>query len=1019
MLARFELNHSPNKPSEVLELAEAVAHDDRIVILGDPGSGKTTLLRYLALKHAQALWQGQQEASKDLGQARFPIFVRVAEYAENGIWERQSLSNFLTEYHCLRECPSHELTDLLQSELNKGNCLILLDGLDEIVSSDERRGVVQRLEDFVRRYGNKANRFVITSRIVGYRSAPLGPPFSHYTVREMNKAQIRTFLECWCQAVEDAQTPELSFQERRNIAKREIAGIMRAVRTSSGVRRLAANPLLLRIIALIHRTGAQLPQKRIELYKLAADTLARTWRTAQGVRELALVADEYLTPMLSKLAYWLHIHKPTGIATEREAYDVLGEEWARLNDFYWDEDDPDPKIIEEVRTFLATVREHTGLFVERAPKRYGFMHLTFEDYYAARYLVTRSRTRAKLIRKHLHDPRWEEPILLALGFVGLESPEETGGLVETAILAEGEEADELGFTPSPYENLLGRDYLFALRCLGDNIPMHFKVQKRLTERLVDELEHWAGPAQFWKYRRALREKLRFLEGSKLTSVLLSYLSADLKNPPDHFYRHELAVTTFTGWSQVPYEVVSILLQALHNTNPKVRSRAAESLGRLKQVSPGMILALIQATHDEDSDVRLNAVTSLGPLEGVGGLGRRLGGLTELAPEIMAALLQALHDSNSSVRKIAAYNLAEPDQASPEMIAALVQVLNDESYQVRRWAAYSLPRLGKPSPEVETALLHLLHDNECLVRYEAATALGLLGYISTDVVSALLEVLNDKEDERLGVVSISKNMLVNIDLTSSEAVAILLDELNSSDVYQRQKAAQSLGSLGSLGKADAIVYTALITALYDSTPDVRQVAAQSLGRLCNTTPEMITALLQALYDDNLSVRLAVVVSLGRLGKATPEVVRALMEELHAHDLQERALAALSLGRLGQISEQICETLQEALHQIEGSKERSRSAYLLGKIGQSDEQTILQLLQGLIIPEFEIRAACSQALVQLGRRFPNTQTMIAKHFIQAIKEQMFEGKDKTKRSGHDHAYEGLWLLIIGGKIPEQEY
>ncbi len=334
------------------------------------------------------------------------------------------------------------MADLLQTELEKGNCLVLLDGLDEIVSADERLGVVKQIEDFVRHHIGKANRFVITSRKAGYRSAPLAEPFTHYAVQEMDETQMRRFLERWCQAVEDAQTPELSVQERRNVAKREIESILRAVQTSPGVGRLAANPLLLRTLALIHRTGATLPQKRIELYKLAADTLARTWRPAQGVPESALVKEEYLTPLLSTLAYWLHVNKPTGIATEREVYEVLGQEWARLNDMHWDEDDPNPKITVEVRKFLAAVREHTGLFVEKAPRRYGFMHLTFEEYYVARHLVARSKTRAKLIRQRLHQPRWEEPILLALGFVGLEYPAEASELVETAILAEGEEANE-------------------------------------------------------------------------------------------------------------------------------------------------------------------------------------------------------------------------------------------------------------------------------------------------------------------------------------------------------------------------------------------------------------------------------------------------------------------------------------------------------------------------------------------------------------------------------------------------
>ncbi len=219
LLARFDYDNTRDSLDKILELAEVVNRNQRVVILGDPGSGKTTLLRYLALKHAQALWNDQIDAGSDLGKTRFPILLRVAEYAENGVWRSRSLSDFLPECYRIHECPEHGLTDLLFTELNKGDCLILLDGLDEIVSADERRGVVRRIEDFVHHYENRGNRFVITSRIAGYRSAPLGTPFVHFTVKEMNDKQIRKFLERWCQAVEDAQTPELALMVRSNSDK--------------------------------------------------------------------------------------------------------------------------------------------------------------------------------------------------------------------------------------------------------------------------------------------------------------------------------------------------------------------------------------------------------------------------------------------------------------------------------------------------------------------------------------------------------------------------------------------------------------------------------------------------------------------------------------------------------------------------------------------------------------------------------------------------------------------------------
>ena len=310
---------------------------DRLVILGDPGSGKTTLLRYLALKHAQMLYEGakvgQAASNPRLGRVYFPILVRIAEYAERNTWRDKPLSEFLVESCMLAECPATNLSAMFDAELSAGGCLILIDGLDEIVEADDRRRVVQRLEDFVRRYDQGGirgqNSFLVTSRIAGYRSASLAEPFAHYVIQEMDEEQIVRFLENWCIAVEDAQTPDVSEAVRNQTARREVNGVMKAVRSNPGVRRLAANPLMLRTLVLIHRTGAQLPQRRVELYKLAAETLAHTWRTAQGVPASALVNEPYLTLLLGKMAYWLHSTKSTGIATEREVYAVLGEEWAK------------------------------------------------------------------------------------------------------------------------------------------------------------------------------------------------------------------------------------------------------------------------------------------------------------------------------------------------------------------------------------------------------------------------------------------------------------------------------------------------------------------------------------------------------------------------------------------------------------------------------------------------------------------------------------------------------------------
>ncbi len=365
----------------------------------------------------------------------------------------------------------------------------------------------------------------------------------------------------------------------------------------------------------------------------------------------------------------------------------------------------------EVRKFLAAVREHTGLFVERAPRRYGFMHLTFEEYYVARYLVARSKTRAKLIRQHLHQPRWEEPILLALGFVGLEYPAEASELVETAILAEGEEAIELGFTPSEHEDLLGRDYLFALRCLGDNIPVHAKLLKRLIDRLAHELLHRIGSARFQRYEQVLRERLAYLRGSAGAYILLPLLVTALYDVKANI--RFAAGRSLGQLGQSSPEAITALITALHDAEASVRSAAAWSLGQLGQTSPEVNTALLITLHDAHASVRSAGAASLGQLG-------------QASPETTTALLTALHDADADVRSIAARSLTQLSQTSPEVTDGLREGLLKASRPIRRDSAHVLGQIGQADKATLNAVWHGMLDDDNDVRTASAQALARLG-----------------------------------------------------------------------------------------------------------------------------------------------------------------------------------------------------------------------------------------------------------------------------------------------------
>jgi tetratricopeptide (TPR) repeat protein/energy-coupling factor transporter ATP-binding protein EcfA2 len=429
---------SRQRVTKIVDLAEAVRKHDYAVILGDPGAGKTTLLRYLARHFAIAHRDGNSTVlggmQEELGQVRLPILFRIADYAERLAKQPDlSLVDYLKQFYRQWEGASESsdgdaVANLLLDKMAVGNCLLLLDGLDEVFDRSSRVQVVQQINRLVDEY--RTNKFVITSRIAGYQEAALGNRFREFTITPMETPQIQQFLERWCLAVEVAQRPDADVSRHQRDAEQEAKGILDAIETKPGVKRFAANPLLLTILALIHRNGTQLPQRRVELYELATKTLIEDWQLGRNVpygarkRQLMLVEEE-VTALLAPLAFRMHEEKPSGQVTQAEVEKWLTPKMAEQQGV------DESTALELVRQFLRKVRETTGLFVERAPEVYGFMHLTFEEYFTARYIADNEiRDILALIEQHWHEPRWEEPILLALGYYGSHSPKLLNKLLE-------------------------------------------------------------------------------------------------------------------------------------------------------------------------------------------------------------------------------------------------------------------------------------------------------------------------------------------------------------------------------------------------------------------------------------------------------------------------------------------------------------------------------------------------------------------------------------------------------------
>ncbi len=146
----------------------------------------------------------------------------------------------------------------------------------------------------------------------------------------------------------------------------------------------------------------------------------------------------------------------------------------------------------EAERFLALVRTEAGLLVSRGTGEtgeplYGFVHRTFQEYFAAmdvweRYQQESDQTiLSDFLVEHVHDPHWHEVILLLLG----KLPRKVATTQLRRVL-KGENR------LSQYNDLVKQDLFFIGNCLADGIT----VERDFAQQIVSEISTLAKTSPF-------------------------------------------------------------------------------------------------------------------------------------------------------------------------------------------------------------------------------------------------------------------------------------------------------------------------------------------------------------------------------------------------------------------------------------------------------------------------------------------------------------------------------------------
>ncbi|CAM3440631.1 NACHT domain-containing protein [Flavobacterium chungbukense] len=417
------LNVQPDSADESSPLNPlfSLIEGSKTVILGDPGSGKSTLLKFLTLSGISDKIQNRYKCE---GNDRLPIHIILRKYADE-LKSRINLSmlDYIQEYvQATFNLKSFDFS-FLEYYLESGKVIFLFDGLDELPDSDFKTIVRDRVRSLITTY--PGNTVILTSRIVGYDN-PFrfdSKEFNHFKVAKLSLQQMEQFVTDWYEVrIENKSERNANIGDLINILKDQ---------NLTAIRELAENPLLLTIITLVHRIDAVLPDQRVVLYQKCTETLLNTWQTAKFKTAKNKTSIEIRNKRrLEAIAHWMQ-EQSIGIGKTQRSVVPYCDLLTFLSTFIREterglEDDEEIDLANE---YIDFIKNRAGLLVEVGDKSYSFVHLTFQEYLTATYLMARSEKMGIVslkddIIKYSIDPRWYEVTRLLIASLKSEDSQE-------------------------------------------------------------------------------------------------------------------------------------------------------------------------------------------------------------------------------------------------------------------------------------------------------------------------------------------------------------------------------------------------------------------------------------------------------------------------------------------------------------------------------------------------------------------------------------------------------------------
>ena len=518
-------------------------------------------------------------------------------------------------------------------------------------------------------------------------------------------------------------------------------------------------------------------------------------------------------------------------------------------------------------------------------RSYHFLHLTFQEYFAAQYYVEHwksgkllpylkfSNGKARLesilpesfLRREKYNARYD---VLWRFVTGMLQAQNEDHLRRFFALIEDEPRDLLG----PAHQRL------AMHCLSEvDSSNTTSTSISLRENLEEQVSRWALFECQWHGTATLAGDMQFPES--VLEAIIQEGSEDRRRarlilalPPRRTSMPSF-ITFLTAWlngdvspymmatvcevlgkhpQNLPEETLKALAERLGDQHYDIRCSALQVLGRQRTLPEGILEDVVKRLEDKDSGVREAAADAL------------RGGLDPTVELLKAFMVRALYSAKSNLAGVRAQILCIQSTSLKEALEAILsEEFLEETLPTEVLEAEANPTLQKRSVEkiLPEELLKLVAESPLLKEVVKETwpkeVLEALAKppLSGDILAALERQLDDKKSK---VRKAAANALCAHTILPRENLERVAKKLDDKRETVREEAARILGAQSIL---PGQILEALAKQLDDKDKNVREATVYALGGQYNLPGEILEAVTKRLDDTKSNVREAVANILG--------------------------------------------------------------------------------------------------------------------------------------------------------------